>query len=94
MSLQSSTVVFVVVLGGLAVWLSCLTLDPMFASSTLAEGDRFLMAMKILSTSSFGAEVKPSVPCRKILRHFFGSLFYDAFSVTRLYSVDKRVTSE
>jgi hypothetical protein len=25
---------------------------------------------------------------------FFGSLFYDAFSVTRLYSVDDRVTSE
>jgi hypothetical protein len=32
-------------------------------------GDGFLMAIKIRSTPSFGWEVKPEVPCRKILRH-------------------------
>jgi hypothetical protein len=29
----------------------------------------FLQVLKIHSTPSFGGEVKPSVPCRKILRH-------------------------
>jgi hypothetical protein len=29
-----------------------------------------LSAIKIRSTNSFGGEIKPSVPCRKILRHF------------------------
>jgi hypothetical protein len=29
----------------------------------------FLRAIKIRSTTSFGEEVKPSAPCRKILRH-------------------------
>jgi hypothetical protein len=32
------------------------------------EGDGFLRAIKIRSTPSFGWEVKPEVPCRKILR--------------------------
>jgi hypothetical protein len=32
-------------------------------------GDRFLRAIKIRSTPSFGWEVKPEVPCRKMLRH-------------------------
>jgi hypothetical protein len=34
-----------------------------------AKGNEFLMAIKIRSTTSFGGGVKPSVPCRKILRH-------------------------
>jgi hypothetical protein len=33
------------------------------------QGDGFLRAIKIRSTPSFGWEVKPEVPCRKILRH-------------------------
>jgi hypothetical protein len=33
-------------------------------------GNGFLRAIKIRSTPSFGWEVKPEVPCRKILRHF------------------------
>jgi hypothetical protein len=33
-------------------------------------GDEFLMAIKIRSTTSFGWEVKPEVPRRKILRAF------------------------
>jgi hypothetical protein len=33
------------------------------------QGDKFLRAIKIRSTPSFGWEVKPEVPCRKILRH-------------------------
>jgi hypothetical protein len=32
-------------------------------------GDGFLKAIKIRSTPSFGAELKPLAPCRKILRH-------------------------
>jgi hypothetical protein len=33
------------------------------------KGDGLLRAIKIRSTPSFGWEVKPEVPCRKILRH-------------------------
>jgi hypothetical protein len=33
------------------------------------QGDGFLRATKIPSTPFFGWEVKPEVPCRKILRH-------------------------
>jgi hypothetical protein len=32
-------------------------------------GNGFIRAIKIRSTPSFGWEVKPEVPCRKILRH-------------------------
>jgi hypothetical protein len=46
-----------------------LPLDPTFVSSELAEDDRFLRAIEISSTAFFGGEVKPSVPCCKILRH-------------------------
>jgi hypothetical protein len=53
-------------LGGLVV--ECMPLDPRFAGSNLAEDDGFLKAIKFRSTTSFGEEVKPSVPC-KSLRH-------------------------
>jgi hypothetical protein len=33
------------------------------------QGDGFFRAIKIRSTPSFEWEVKPEVPCRKILRH-------------------------
>jgi hypothetical protein len=33
-------------------------------------GDGFLRAIKICSTPFLGVEVKPSAPCRKILRNF------------------------
>jgi hypothetical protein len=33
------------------------------------QGDGFLMAIKFRSTPSFGWEVKPEFPRRKILRH-------------------------
>jgi hypothetical protein len=33
------------------------------------QGYGFLRAIKIISTTSFGWEVKPEVPCSKILRH-------------------------
>jgi hypothetical protein len=36
--------------------------------SNPAKGDGFLRATKICSTTSFGGEVKPSVPCCKILQ--------------------------
>jgi hypothetical protein len=31
--------------------------------------DGFLRVIKIRSTPSFGWEVKPEIPCRKVLRH-------------------------
>jgi hypothetical protein len=37
----------------------CLTLDARFADSNPAEDDGFLRVIKILSTTSFGWEVKP-----------------------------------
>jgi hypothetical protein len=46
-----------------------LPLVPRFAGSNAVEDDGFLIVIKIRSTTSFGGEVKPSVPCRKILRH-------------------------
>jgi hypothetical protein len=41
---------------------------PKFAGSNTAESDGFLKAIKILSTTFFGYQVKPSAPC-KIFRH-------------------------
>jgi hypothetical protein len=53
-----------VALGGLMV--ACLPLDPRFADSNPAEDDGFLRVIKIRSTTSFGGEVKPSAPCRRL----------------------------
>jgi hypothetical protein len=41
----------------------------MVAGSNPGQGDGFLRVITIRSTTSFGREVKPEVPCRKILRH-------------------------
>jgi hypothetical protein len=41
----------------------------MFAGSNPAEGDGFLLVIKVHSITSFGGEVKPSVLCHKILLH-------------------------
>ena len=49
--------------GGLEV--ACWHLVPKFAGSNPAEAVGFLRAKKILSTPSFGGEVKPSVTCRR-----------------------------
>ena len=49
----------------LMYWVMCWPLVPEFAGSTPAEAVGFLRAKKILSTPSFGGEVKPSVPCRR-----------------------------
>jgi hypothetical protein len=57
--------IVLVALGDLAV--ACLPLDQRFAGSYLAEGDGFLRAIKIPSTTFFGGEVKTLVPS-KILR--------------------------
>jgi hypothetical protein len=45
-----------------------MVMDSRFADSIPAEDDGFLTAIKIRSTTSFGGKVKPSAPCRKILR--------------------------
>jgi hypothetical protein len=44
-------------------WLPCLKLDPVFSGSKPGQGP-----IKIRSTTSFGGEVKPSVPF-EVLRH-------------------------
>jgi len=49
--------------GGLGV--ACCLSVPKFAGSTPAEAVRIFQGEKILSTPSFRAEVKPSVPCRR-----------------------------
>jgi hypothetical protein len=41
--------------------ISVLAIDPRFAGSYLAEDNGFLSAIKILSTISFGGQVKLSV---------------------------------
>jgi hypothetical protein len=40
------------------------------------QGRWILRANKIRSATSFGGEVKPAVPCRKILRHVIDPLSY------------------
>jgi hypothetical protein len=49
--------------------LSFLPLDPKLAGSNPVKDDGFLRTIKIRSTTSFGGEVKPTAPRRKILRH-------------------------
>ena len=49
--------------GGLAV--ACCLWVPKFAGSSPAEAVRIFQGEKILSTPSFGGEVKPSVPCSR-----------------------------
>jgi hypothetical protein len=44
------------------------SLDPVFEGSNPAEDDGVLRAI-ICNTTSFGEEVKSSVPCHKVLRH-------------------------
>jgi len=51
--------------GGLGV--ACWPLVPKFAGSNPAEAVGIFNGEKILSTPSFGGEVKPSVPCKRSL---------------------------
>jgi hypothetical protein len=44
---------------------ACLPLDPRFAGSNPAEDYGFLRVIKMCSTTSFGGDVKSSVPCRR-----------------------------
>jgi hypothetical protein len=48
---------------------SVLATGPKSCGFEPGQGDGFLRVIKICSTPSFGCEVKPEVPCRKILRH-------------------------
>jgi hypothetical protein len=48
---------------------SVLATGPYVADSNPAKVMGFLRAIQIGSTPSFGWEVKPGVPCRKISRH-------------------------
>jgi hypothetical protein len=48
---------------------SVLAAEPKSCGFEPGQGDGFLRTIKNRSTSSCGWEVKPEVPCRKILRH-------------------------
>jgi hypothetical protein len=52
------------------------------------EGDGFLRVIKIRSTTSFGGEVKPSVPCRRFtaLKRTFGHEEEPVVSVSKIQS--------
>jgi hypothetical protein len=54
-------------LGGVMV--SVIATGPKGCGFEPGQGDEFLRAIKICSTPSFGREVKPEVPCRKISWH-------------------------
>jgi hypothetical protein len=56
-----------VICGFRGLGVACWPLVPKFAGSNPAEAVGFLRAKKILSTPSFGGEVKPSVPCRRFV---------------------------
>jgi hypothetical protein len=58
---------YTLALDGLVV--ACLPLDQRFVGSNPAKEDGFLRVIKICSTTSFGGEEKPSMPCHKILQH-------------------------
>jgi hypothetical protein len=55
----------------------CWPLIPKFAGSNPAEAVRFF-GRKILSTPSFGGEVKPSVPCRALCKTFLLRMLNDS----------------
>jgi hypothetical protein len=46
-----------------------LAIEPNVHEFKLGRDEGFLRTIKIRSTPSFGGEVKPLAPCRKILRH-------------------------
>jgi hypothetical protein len=55
---------------------SVLVTGPKGRGFKSGRGDGFLRAIKIRSTPSFGWEVKPEAPCRKILRHVKAAFTY------------------
>jgi hypothetical protein len=60
-------------LGGVVA--SVLAAGPKGRGLKPGSSDGFLRAIKIRSTPSFGWEVKPEAPCRKILRHVKNLLY-------------------
>jgi hypothetical protein len=64
-------------LGGVVV--SVLATVPKVGGFKPGQGDGFLRAIKIRCTPSFGWEVKPEVPCRRILRHVEDPLTYQRY---------------
>jgi hypothetical protein len=64
-------------LGGVVV--SVLATGPKGCGFKPSKGDGFLRAIKIRSTPSFGWEVKPEVPWRKMLQHVKYQLTYQRY---------------
>jgi hypothetical protein len=78
---------------------SVLFIGRKFCGFKPGRSDGFLRAIKILSTTSFGREVKPSAPCRKILRqvkitskceqrYFEGQIYHFLHQVTSVLLLD------
>jgi hypothetical protein len=61
------------------VEVSVLATGPKGRGFKPVRGDEFLRAIKIRSTPSFGWEVKPEVPCLKILRRVKDPLKYQRY---------------
>jgi hypothetical protein len=51
------------------VLFSVRAIGPKVCGFKLARGNGFVRAIEVHSTPSFGGEVKPKAPCRKISRH-------------------------
>jgi hypothetical protein len=53
----------------------------------------FLRAIKIRSMTSFGGEVKPSAPCRKILKHVKDPLRYEKiYLLAKFMDISRQVS--
>jgi hypothetical protein len=64
-------------------WCSVLATGPQGRGFKPGRGDIFSRAIKIRSTPFFAWEVKPEVPCSKILQNFKDSLTYQRYTNMR-----------
>jgi hypothetical protein len=74
-------------------WLSSLPLDPRFAGSNPSDDNGYLPAVKILSTTFFGREVKPLVSYRKIYDMLKNPAEYDRdTSPAKLTDISRQIS--
>jgi hypothetical protein len=72
-----------------------LATGPKVRGFKLSQDDGSLKAIKMRRTTSLGREVKPSVPCRKILRHVKERYEYERdISLARLTSISHHVSPD
>jgi hypothetical protein len=66
------------------VVVSVIATGPKGRGFKLRRGDGFLRVIKVHSTPSLGWEVKPEVPCRKILQHVKDQLTYQKYWIRKI----------